>query len=65
VLPARLDDYETERDPHWFGIGSAMGRKRLGNVSLQRPRDAGAQGDQWRGILLDQLRKRGTNFFGV
>jgi hypothetical protein len=28
-------------------------------------RDAGAEGEGWRNILLDQLRQRGANFYGV
>jgi hypothetical protein len=62
VLPARLDEYETERDPHFYGFGQARSNRRL-SAQLLRPRDIGAQGDQWRNILLDQLRTRGANFF--
>ena len=65
MLPARLDEIERTRDPHYYGMGSATSRRRLGGTQLLRPRDVGAQGDQWRSILLDQLRRRGANFFAV
>jgi hypothetical protein len=69
VLPARLDD-DTRRygDPHAYAFGSRGGglqaRSSL-RPSSSRPRDAGAQGENWRGVLLDQLRRRGANFFGI
>lgn len=63
MLPARLDDYEREQDPHRYGL-SQVRSNRLGG-SLFRPRDVGVQGDQWRNILLDQFRRRGANFFQV
>jgi hypothetical protein len=62
VLPAKLDEYETERDPHTYGFAQARGNRRL-SAQLLRPRDVGAQSDAWRGILLDQFRRRGVNFF--
>jgi hypothetical protein len=67
VLPARLDDeYRLGQDPHRYGIGNAalQGRRAL-RPSSSRPRDLGQMGESWRGVLLDQLRRRGANFFGV
>lgn len=64
MLPARLDDYEPERDPHAYGIPQYGAARRL-SAQLVRPRDVGSQGEGWRNILLDQLRARGVNFRGV
>ena len=65
MLPARLGDYEREGDPHYYGIGNAAAQRPRPPTSMLRPRDIGAQGDQWRAILLDQFRRRGVNFFGT
>jgi hypothetical protein len=61
VLPPRLTDRIADRDPHAYGFGQLRGP----SLSIQRssPRDVGAQGEQWRNILLDQFRRRGANFF--
>jgi hypothetical protein len=61
VLGARLTDRPQERDPHYYGFGQ-QASNRL-STNLTRPRDVGAQGEQWRNILLDQFRRRGANFF--
>ena len=60
MLPARLDDRYADRDPHAYGFAqAAMNRRPTGlSTSLVRPRDAGAEGESWRNILLDQLRGR-------
>jgi hypothetical protein len=65
VLPARLDDYERERDPHFYGVGQTFRPNRRLGSNLIRPRDLGAQGESWRAVLLDQFRRRGVNFFGA
>lgn len=39
-------------------------RKRVG-AGPQVVADQGAMGEGWRNVLLDQLRSRGANFFGV
>lgn len=68
MLPARLDDYR-QTDPHAYAMTSQGGISLRANRQLRpaslRPRDVGQMGDNWRSILLDQLRKRGANFFGV
>jgi hypothetical protein len=61
VLPARLEEYRPEGDPHAYGFPQYGAARRL-SAQLVRPRDVGAQGEQWRNILLDQLRMRGGLF---
>lgn len=68
MLPARLDDeYRTQGDPHGYGLGQMAGNRRFSRLSsgLTRPRDAGAQGESWRNVLLDQLRGRRGLFGGT
>lgn len=66
MLPPRLDDYV-----QGFGVQPYQGpqptgyRRRYNQPAVMRPRDVGAQGDQWRTMLLDQLRQRGVNFYGA
>jgi hypothetical protein len=64
VLPATLDEYRSQGDPHYYGVPQ-YGAARRASAQLVRPRDIGAQGEQWRNVLLDQLRMRGANFFRV
>ena len=66
MLPPRLTDrYRPTQDPHFYGFGQRATNTPRPRTSLLRPRDIGAQGDQYRSILLDQLRRRGVNFFSV
>lgn len=66
MLPARLDEYRQEGDPHHYGLGQRLSNRGLALSSqLTRPRDLGAQGDNWRAILLDTYRRKGVNFFGT
>ena len=60
MLPARLEEYRDEADPHFYGGAQMATNRQPGRLStgLLRPRDAGAQGGSWRNILLDQLRGR-------
>jgi len=73
VLPAYLDD---RQDFSALSGGNLTAQSGLNRGPLSTPkrkispgsmqtRDAGAQGENWRQVLLDQLRQRGANFFGV
>lgn len=67
MLPAKLDEEYRGAEPHFYG-GQQLAMNRRGSrlsANLVRPRDSGAEGENWRNILLDQFRRRGTNFFGV
>ena len=68
MLPATLDEYRYG-DPHHYAMGSRGSGNVQGRAALRpsssKPRDLGQMGENWRGILLDQLRRRGANFFGV
>lgn len=65
MLPERLDNSYVQG----FGVmpyqGAQPFRRRYPQAAQMRPRDIGVQGEQWRNILLDQLRVRGANFYGV
>lgn len=40
-------------------------RRRMVGQGVTTTADQGAMGEGWRNVLLDQLRSRGANFFGV
>lgn len=50
-----------------FGSQIPLGpsRRKMVGSGVNHPQDQGAQGEGWRNVLLDQLRQRGANFFGV
>jgi hypothetical protein len=53
--------------PRPFGTKTPLGpsRRKMVGAGINHPQDQGAMGEGWRNILLDQLRTRGANFFGV
>jgi hypothetical protein len=62
VLPLRLERWR--QDDGAAELPFSEFRRRPG-PAIVRPRDVGAEADRWRNILLDQLRMRGANFYGI